>query len=305
MLLEAVQIANSLLDKLWANKLSASMPQVAIRSKDRVTEELLPVVVEKLALAIVVELPGQDGFDVLNIGGDDDALAGWPGLEGEAAFTIASEESLPAFHIGVLHAVVDGASDHVNSWAQELVRALCSMLRTKRNGLRTEWSVCGGIESMSSQRLNAPLLRNPLRDDPENIRGKETDEDGLRARMLIDMLEDTHDGGCFFPRPSKGTQYAIVKVTGCYVRLKMLKNVGIYFICRLQYGEARQRSTSSAADLRVESAIYTAWVRQNSSPSRPPSPPRCRSCFGRSKPLHRSELTIPDPCCGHRPRICE
>lgn len=123
MLLKAMQIAHSLLDKLWANKLSAGMPKVAIRGENRVTEELFPVLVEELALAIVVELPGEDGFDVLNVGGDDDALAGWAGLEGEAAFAIALEESAPAFHVGVLNTVVDGAGDHVNGCRKVLVGA--------------------------------------------------------------------------------------------------------------------------------------------------------------------------------------
>lgn len=66
---------------------------------------------------------------------------------------------------------------------------------------------------MSSQRLDAPLLRDPLCNDPKNVRCKDTDEDGLRARMLIDMIEETHDGVCRFPKPSKG-DYVVVKVTG-------------------------------------------------------------------------------------------
>ena len=52
----------------------------------------------------------------------------------------------------------------------------------------TEWRVCGGISGVSTQRLDALLLRNPLCDNPKDVRGSEADQDSLQAGMLIDKL---------------------------------------------------------------------------------------------------------------------
>lgn len=113
MLLMNMQIRNTVLNELWTDELSRCLPKLAIRSEDRVAEELLPLRVKELALSVVIELSSKNGFDVLHVGGEHDTLACWTGLQGVASLAVAVEETAPAFEVGVLHGVVDGAGDHV------------------------------------------------------------------------------------------------------------------------------------------------------------------------------------------------
>ena len=74
---------------------------------------------------------------------------------------------------------------------------------------------------MSTERLNAPLLRNSLRDNPKDVRGSETDQDSLQASMLIDeLLQSTHLCVVQSPKPRGVCCRGVVLVRG-YMRLRV------------------------------------------------------------------------------------
>lgn len=74
MLLENRQIADPVLDELRSDQGPTGMPLLPVRGEDAVAEKVLPVFMERLAFAIVLELSRQDGFDVFRLGGEDEAL---------------------------------------------------------------------------------------------------------------------------------------------------------------------------------------------------------------------------------------
>lgn len=82
------------------------MPLLQIRGEDAVTEEILPIIVERLTLAIVTELGRKNGLDVFRVSRQDAADAYWPGFDG-VRFAFAKER-LPGIKIFVLL----GSSDH-------------------------------------------------------------------------------------------------------------------------------------------------------------------------------------------------
>lgn len=113
--LESVQVTDAILDELRTDQLTRRVPRISIGGEDRVTEERLPVIVEWLALAEVAELRGQDGLDVLGVGGEDDALAGGAGLDGVVAVGVLLEDVAPALEVVVVGAVVDGFCDEIEA----------------------------------------------------------------------------------------------------------------------------------------------------------------------------------------------
>lgn len=113
MALEHVQVTDAVLDELRPDQLAAVVPQAAIGGEDAVAEEGLPLPVEGLAFAVVVELRSQDGLDVLGVTGEDDATAGDAAL-GRVALGIA-EELPPEREVLVLHRRDDAAVHKVEA----------------------------------------------------------------------------------------------------------------------------------------------------------------------------------------------
>jgi hypothetical protein len=56
MLLEDVDVTQTVFDELRANQLSRIVPFVAIGCKDTVAQKVMPIFIEVLALSIVLEL---------------------------------------------------------------------------------------------------------------------------------------------------------------------------------------------------------------------------------------------------------
>lgn len=109
MFLENGQIADSVLDELRSNQRPTVMPLLPICREDTVSKEVLPVFMKRLAFSIVLELSGQDGFDILRLGGEDEALRTDLGFDrvGRPDRSKAGEEPLPELEI----LVPDGGCD--------------------------------------------------------------------------------------------------------------------------------------------------------------------------------------------------
>lgn len=73
-LLENSQITDPVLDELGSDQRPTVVPLLPVRREDTVPEKVLPIFMKRLAFAIVLELSSQDGFDVLRLGGEDEAL---------------------------------------------------------------------------------------------------------------------------------------------------------------------------------------------------------------------------------------
>ena len=117
----------------------------------------------------------------------------------------------------------------------------------------TEWRVCGGISGVSTQRLDALLLRNPLRNNPKDVRGSEADQYSLQAGMLIDKLLNSNHLCVFVSQTQRG--YTVVVLYWppaiCGYSCKRYK----YIVC-MYFEEVN----SLCNILQVESSIYTPWV---------------------------------------------
>lgn len=114
MRLKAVQITDSVASELRSNKLSAVVPHVAIRGKDAVAKKVLPIAVEGLTLAVVVELGSQHGFDILLVTSEDDGLVydanlGCPALG-------FGEQRAPIVKILICARDADTPDDKVKAW---------------------------------------------------------------------------------------------------------------------------------------------------------------------------------------------
>jgi len=103
--LENMKITNPVLDELRADQLPAVMPEGAVGSEDAVAQEVLPLVVEGLAFAVVVELRRQDGLDVLMIYSEDDIAAKQACFKGVGANFL--EALPPKIKVLVLHGCPD------------------------------------------------------------------------------------------------------------------------------------------------------------------------------------------------------
>lgn len=110
--LEAVQIADAVLDELRPDQLAAGVPAIAVGGEDAVAQEVLELLVEGLSLAVVGELRGQDGLDVLRVGGHEGAAAEGVGLA--RVLADGREEALPELHVLVLHGGSDDTVDEVD-----------------------------------------------------------------------------------------------------------------------------------------------------------------------------------------------
>src|SRR6266536_357644 len=121
MLFEDIQITDPVLDKLWTDQLSGSMPLIKIGDKDGVTEEVFPFLVEWFTLSIGGELSGQDGFNVLWIGSKDETTASRSGFHGVAHPFLGSEPFDPVFETAVCSGSVDGVDDKVDAWIGSVV----------------------------------------------------------------------------------------------------------------------------------------------------------------------------------------
>ncbi len=64
----------AVLDELRSEDPSGMLPFLSISGEDGVAEKIVPVFIELLALAVVVELGCEDGFDVDFVHCKDDAL---------------------------------------------------------------------------------------------------------------------------------------------------------------------------------------------------------------------------------------
>lgn len=106
MRLEAVKVADAVANELGTDELTAGVPHLTVGGEDAVTQKVLPLLVEGLPLAKVGELSGQDGLDVLWVGGGDDGLAKDGGPAGVAAD--GGEVSGPEFEAGVVTDSLDG-----------------------------------------------------------------------------------------------------------------------------------------------------------------------------------------------------
>jgi hypothetical protein len=72
--LESVQVGNTILDELRAKQLARVVPDLAVGGEDAESQETLPVLTEAWSLSIVLELCGENCFDVLLILREDDTL---------------------------------------------------------------------------------------------------------------------------------------------------------------------------------------------------------------------------------------
>ena len=110
--LEDVKVANALLNEEGPNKLPAGVPRVAVCGEDGIAQKLAPFSVEGLALAIVVELLGENGLDVFGVSGEDDAFAEQAGLCSVAVNALKQmQKALIAL---VLHDGVDLALEDID-----------------------------------------------------------------------------------------------------------------------------------------------------------------------------------------------
>lgn len=73
MLLEDLGVDDPFAHEHRADQLAGLRPQLTVRGEDTVTQELFPLAVESLALAVVGELASEQCFDVLRVHGEDDA----------------------------------------------------------------------------------------------------------------------------------------------------------------------------------------------------------------------------------------
>lgn len=73
MLLKNLRIDDAIPRKHWTDQLARARPEFAIRGKNTIAQELLPLAVEGLTLAVVGELAGQEGLDILGVLGHDGA----------------------------------------------------------------------------------------------------------------------------------------------------------------------------------------------------------------------------------------
>lgn len=91
------QVADTVLDELRSNQSPTVMPLLPVRGENAISEEVLPVLMEGLPFAIVIELSGQDGLDVLRLRCEDETLRANPSLEGvpRGRGAEAIEEPLP------------------------------------------------------------------------------------------------------------------------------------------------------------------------------------------------------------------
>lgn len=80
MTLKAMQITHTIPCKLRSNQLPTGMPLGAIRGKDAITEKVLPLLMEQLALAKVAKLCRQQGLYILWVRGEDDAQVKYAGF---------------------------------------------------------------------------------------------------------------------------------------------------------------------------------------------------------------------------------
>ena len=114
MILEAVQVAHAILDELGPHELAARVPQLAVGGKDAVAQKVAEVGVEVGTLAVVGELGGQQGLDVVRLGREDDGVASHVGLAGVAANL--GELVEPILHVLVAPVVADASVDEVDAF---------------------------------------------------------------------------------------------------------------------------------------------------------------------------------------------
>lgn len=68
-----MEIANPILDEHGPDELPTTRPLLPICREDTISQERRPQVMKMFALAIVRELPSQDGLDMFRLAGDDGA----------------------------------------------------------------------------------------------------------------------------------------------------------------------------------------------------------------------------------------
>lgn len=100
MSLKRLQVADSVLAKHRSEQLSRSMPFIMVGREDRVAEEVMEILVKRFALAIVLKLAREYGFDVLRLGRDDaaqsnDAHFGSPSLFEETIAPVLERGVVP------------------------------------------------------------------------------------------------------------------------------------------------------------------------------------------------------------------
>lgn len=88
-LLKDVRVNDTVPRKHGTNEMPRTRPEFAIRGEDTVAQELLPLAVERLTLAIVGELAGQESFDILWVSGQDRAC-------GDAGVQLSGFDICPA-----------------------------------------------------------------------------------------------------------------------------------------------------------------------------------------------------------------
>lgn len=73
MLLKDLGVDNAIPHEHRTNKLARARPEFSIRGKDTVAQELLPLTVERLTLAVVGKLASQESLDILGVLGHNGA----------------------------------------------------------------------------------------------------------------------------------------------------------------------------------------------------------------------------------------
>lgn len=118
MRLEAVQVTDPVPDELGPDEHAAVVPPLAVRGEDAVAQELLPLLVEGLSLAVVLELRRQDGLYVLGVGCEDGPLADDAVFSGPAPDVF--EEPSPELEVLVLDVGADAPGDEVDTYEREV-----------------------------------------------------------------------------------------------------------------------------------------------------------------------------------------
>ena len=119
--LEHLRVDQPVARKHGPDEGARARPQLAVGREDAVSQELVPLLVELFALAIVCEFPRQHGLDVLRVDGEDGAgeraqtqLDGVRGLA--VGQGVVFEDALPEDEVLCLDGFLLRAVDEVEAW---------------------------------------------------------------------------------------------------------------------------------------------------------------------------------------------
>lgn len=127
MLLEDLRVDDAVPHEHGTDELAGARPEFSVRGKDAVAQEFLPLAVERLTLAVVGELPGQQGLDILGVHGHDGAGGNARVQLGGLDIGLASgceDGVVPEFNVSVCQIGLLSLVDEVKGC--RIVSVLCS-----------------------------------------------------------------------------------------------------------------------------------------------------------------------------------